>query len=415
MRRCTSLLNPPSVKPTSLNSTNSHEFVNSESLINKQLMSRSRYHLTAHAQDETIPLRTGIIPKTSKVFLGEISIDEDGTAQQTKSNRDSGNYHILANVWLSEHGEERLPGRWRLVTVKPDDDYKDPPILTILPIDRLTARSEANLTDFLKKERRNNDKPWLTVQYIAQTLYPLLRDGLIRDHNDLSRHLNDVAMKPLVEAKNAAERGKAIAERDKTEAQLAKDAAERDRTQAENERYEALMKADRFNTIADEAVSYSEVLEKDKVILEDKVERLTAEGEQMKAAMAKISANKNGAEKQGAAQETSLEFAIAVTRPWPSKTGSDYMNIGVEATIIDVQRHGSNITLKYIDRAGKSQVVTDFGYYGFVDLVYNYLESCKNESRRAVFILTYKKSDMKMRLAADTMKLDAYIGLWRNK
>ena len=91
------------------------------------------------------------------------------------------------------------------------------------------------------------------------------------------------------------------------------------------------------------------------------------------------------------------------------------MNIGVEATIIDVQRHGSNITLKYIDRAGKSQVVTDFGYYGFVDLVYNYLGSCKNESRRAVFILTYKKSDMKMRLAADTMKLDAYIGLWRNK
>ena len=74
------------VEPTSLNSNNSHEFVNSESLINKQLMSRSRYHLTAHAQDETIPLRTGIIPKTNKVFLDEISMDEDGTAQQTKSN-----------------------------------------------------------------------------------------------------------------------------------------------------------------------------------------------------------------------------------------------------------------------------------------------------------------------------------------
>ena len=377
------------VEPTSLNSDNLREFVNIESMTNKQLMSRSRYHLTAHAQDETIPLRTGIIPKTNKVFLDEISMDEDGTAQQTKSNRDSGNYHILANVWLSEHGEERLPGRWRLVTVKPDD-YKDPPILTILPIDRLTARSEANLTDFLKKERRNNDKPWLTVQYIAQTLYPLLRDGLIRDHNDLSRHLNNVAMEPVVEAKNAAERDKAIADRDKTEAQLAKDAAEERAMQAEVEKEEVVI---------------------ENVKLQEKTIQQAEEIRQMKDA---IEESKSSNESSGV-QDASKEFARAVTKPWPSKTGSDYMNIGVKATIIDVQRHGSNITLKYIGRAGRSQVVTDFGYYGFVDLVYNYLESCKNESRRAVFILTYKKSDMKIRLAADTMKLDTYIGLWRNK
>jgi hypothetical protein len=90
------------------------------------------------------------------------------------------------------------------------------------------------------------------------------------------------------------------------------------------------------------------------------------------------------------------------------------MNIGIEATIVDVYKSGSNISLAYIDRSGKNQTVTDFGYQGFVQLVFDYLMSCKVANQRAVFILTYK-SDMKMRLAADTMMLGTYVNLWRNK
>ncbi len=36
-----------------------------------------------HITTGRLPLRTGVIPKGNKVFLDEIDIDDDGTAQQT--------------------------------------------------------------------------------------------------------------------------------------------------------------------------------------------------------------------------------------------------------------------------------------------------------------------------------------------
>ena len=128
--------------------------------------------------------------------------------------------------------------------------------------------------------------------------------------------------------------------------------------------------------------------------------------------MAKALADIRERSPAGKVQSTAIEVARAVTRPWPSKTGSDYMNIGIEATVDDVRQFGSKISLTYLDRSGGKQTVTDFGYHGFVQLVYDYLKSCKDENRRAVFILTYRP-DMKMRLAADTMMLANYVKLWR--
>lgn len=357
-------------------------------------MKRHRYHLTPHAKDETIPLRTGVIPRLNKVFLDEIEIDDEGTEQQTKGQRDDGKYHILANVWLSEFGDERLPGRWRLVTVEPDQDFLDPPIITLLPLDRSSARSEANLTDFLKKERQKGDKPWLNIEYIATTLHSLLMDGHIRNQNDLANHLNDRMMKPVIAAKDAAERmreeelqARLTAERDRDLAQAEKDVATKAKESAEREKLEAINRVD-------------EVSEKNKI--------LVTELEQMAKALADIRERSSA----GQLQSTAIEVARAVTRPWPSKTGSDYMNIGIEATVDDVRQFGSKISLTYLDRSGGKQTVTDFGYHGFVQLVYDYLKSCKDENRRAVFILTYRP-DMKMRLAADTMMLANYVKLWR--
>jgi len=367
-------------------------------------MKRHRYHLTPHAKEETIPLRTGIIPKSNKVFLDEIEIDEEGTGQQTKGQRDAGKYHILANVWLSEFGEDRLPGRWRLVTAEPVQDRHDPPIITLLPPDRSTARSEANLTDFLKKERQKNDRPWLTTEYIAATLHPMLKAGHLRDQNDLSNHLNALMMEPVIAAKDAAERERDLAEMERelarqakesaelqsSQAQEAKDVAERDRAKAEREKQEALREA-------------TEAKEKSKI--------LNDELEQMRQALADIKGrSKFGADKDGVG-----DTARAVTRPWPSKTaGSNYMNIGIEATVVDVHQSGSNISLTYINKHGNEETVIDFGYRGFRQLVFDYLNSCKETKRRAVFILTYKP-DMKMKLAADTMELDKYVNLWQKK
>lgn len=385
-------------------------------------MTRHRYHLTPHAKEETIPLRTGIIPKVNKVFLDEIEIDEEGTAQQTKSQRDFGNYHILANVWLSEFGKEALPGRWRLVTVEPDRDDLDPPIITLLPLDRSSARSEANLTDYLKKERKKADRGWLNPEYIATTLHSLLMAGAIRDHNDLASHINDRMMKPVFEAKDAAERqrreefeAREAAERERDIAKAEKETATQAKEEAERHRLNAQQQKDAAELQWEEEFQAREAAERArdvaKVEKQEVVNRLaevTNERDQMAQALAKI--------RESAPSEkletSSPTVARQVTKPWPSKTGSDYMNIGIEASIEDVRPMGSKISLTYLDKSGNRQTVTDFGYHGFVQLVYDYLKSCKDENRRAVFILTYRP-DMKMRLAADTMMLANYVKLWR--
>jgi hypothetical protein len=385
-------------------------------------MKRHRYHLTPHAKDETIPLRTGVIPKGNKVFLDEIEIDDDGTAQQTKGQRDAGNYHILANVWLSEFGEERLPGRWRLVTVEPDQDFQDPPIFTLLPPDRSSARSEANLTDYLNKERKKDDRTWLSPEYIAKTLHPLLMAGAIRDHNDLASHINERMMKPVLEAKDAAERqrhkefeARAAAERErdlakaeKDKATQAKEEAERHRLNAQQEKNAAELQWEEEFRAREAAERARDVAKEEKQEMVSRLAEVTNERDQMAQALAKIREGSSS----GEAPKISLEVARQVTKPWPSRTGSDYMNIGIEATIDDVRQIGSKISLTYLDRSGNKQTVSDFGYHGFVQLVYDYLMSCKTEGRRAVFILTYRP-DMKMRLAADTMMLANYVNLWR--
>jgi hypothetical protein len=346
-------------------------------------------------------LRTGVIPKSNKVFLDEIKIDEEGTGQQTKGQRDSGKYHILANVWLSEFGEDRLPGLWRLVTVEPDQDHLDPPIITLLPPDGSTARSEANLTDFLKKERQKNDKPWLTTEYIAATLHPLLRDGHLRNQNDLSNHLNAVAMRPVIEAKEKQteheRRGRQVAEQKTEEERRARLATERKNEEERLARQAAEQKTEEANS------RFAEEKEKNKLLAD--------ENEAMAKALADIRERFNSEPTDG----PSVEPARAVTRPWPSKDSKrGYMNIGVEASVVDVHPKDPNIFLEYIDRNGQVQTVKDFGLHGFRKPIYDYLQSCKDQGRRAVFILTYLQ-DKKMRLAADTMMLPTYVHLWRNK
>lgn len=381
-------------------------------------MPRDCYHLTVHARFETIPLRTGIVPPGSKVYLDEIEIDEDGSAQQTKGQRDAGRFHILANVWLNAIGEERLPGRWRLVTAEPEPGLRHPPIFTLLPLDRSSARSEANLTDFLKRAREKNDKPWLDSTYIATTLHSLLMTGRLRDHDDLASHINAKMMEPVVAAKDAAERereaeshARLAAERDRDSAHAQKELATQAAEQAEHERSQAQMAWE----AAEQERQQAEDAKREAL---SQVEHVNAHNRQLETErdllLKALAANEVRANlPAGKALES--EVARLITKSWPSKTGSSYLNIGVEATIKDVSQKGSQIYITYINKSGDEQTVNDFGYYGFVQAVFNYLKKCKDEKRRAVFILTYKSDDARanMRLASDTMMLAQYAGLWR--
>jgi hypothetical protein len=174
---------------------------------------------------------------------------------------------------------------------------------------------------------------------------------------------------------------------------------------------ESLQREKETISIAESAKQAANEEKEKNIILVNKNDILGNENEQLRKALESIRERS----KIGDDKDALHEVARAVTRPWPSKIpGSLYMNIGIEATIVDVYKNGSNISLTYIDKSGNNQTVTDFGYQGFVQLVFDYLMSCKVANQRAVFILTYKP-DMRMRLAADTMMLGTYVNLWRNK
>jgi hypothetical protein len=105
-----------------------------------------------------------------------------------------------------------------------------------------------------------------------------------------------------------------------------------------------------------------------------------------------------------------LQPAQSVTKPWPSKTGGPYKNIGIEATIVDVRNSGNKIYLTYLDKNCLEKTIDDFGYQGFVSSVFNYLKS--KQGKRAIFLLTWKNDEV-MKLASDTMMLRSYAGLWQ--
>lgn len=105
-------------------------------------------------------------------------------------------------------------------------------------------------------------------------------------------------------------------------------------------------------------------------------------------------------------------LAEKVTSIWQSKTGSDYLNCGLLADVLDVTNDGSVITLTFVDTKGNTQVIDDFGYNGLVKDVYYYLLSRKN--KRAVIIITWRKGSDSIRLASDTMMLNEYNHLWKS-
>lgn len=104
--------------------------------------------------------------------------------------------------------------------------------------------------------------------------------------------------------------------------------------------------------------------------------------------------------------------ARRVIGAWQSKTGSDYMNVGIEAQIVEVEVVSPKIVLTYVDESGDEQTVEDFGRDGKLEqAVFDYLK--ENEGRRAFFILTKKPADRKEKLASNTMMWREYVRHWQ--
>lgn len=399
-------------------------------------MSRTRCHLTKHAKDDSIPLRLGRFLENEKIYLENIEEDDEGTKGQRPNEIERGNWHAIADFWLDEVSGEHL-GRWRFVLGSPDQDWKDPPVVTVLPVERSTIKSEGTLTLLLQRERQSGKHQWLTPNYVATTLHQLYRNGELSRVEELSELIRDRDKAPLIQANLEAERlrkeeslAREIAERERDQARDEKELATQNKAEADRQRlkalhakdaaeeqweeeYQAREEAERERDLARTenrtAIQARDAAERDKQDVIKRLAEVTDERDQLAQALAR--ADELSKSEEGLS--TLSEAAKRVTRRWPSKTGSDYMNVGIEATIKDVRQIGTKIFLTYLDQFGNPKTVNDFGLKnGFVQLVYDYLRSCRDEKRRAVFILTYKPDGVMM-LASDTMLLANYVSLWR--
>lgn len=323
-------------------------------------MTRQRCHLTLHAKEDSIPLRLGRYLPRDKVYLEGIENDEEGTNGQKPNEIERGNRHAIADLWLEAEAGESL-GRWRFVLGRPREDWQDPPVVTVFPVDRSAIKSEGALSLLLQRERQSGKHEWLTPGYVAEVLYGLYRTGRLRHVEDLSEHIRERDKAPLAEKHQ-------------------------------------------------QALQQNEELQTQNVELQGAIKAKNAEIEQLRTALATLSFRPPEPSSDTLAP-ASEDPAKQVTDVWPSrKPSSPYRNVGLEATVIKVEPVGDQIRLTFTDTKGRRQPVTDFGYDGFVEPVFRYLKS--REGQRAVFILTWK-GDQVLRLASDTMLLPQYVHLWR--
>jgi hypothetical protein len=338
------------------------------------LMTRSRYHLSPHALEESIPLRFGLVISGPKLFLENDVSDDEATQSQRYYDREKGRKHIVADMWTAREDGDFL-GRGRLVVAPPLSGEMDWVVITVIPLDGAAMRTAQNLSDYLRNERKKVDSHWLTPEYIARELFPLVARGELTDQSQLADHFAERVNQPLKET-------------------------------AEKLTKENL----RIRSVAEEAIA--EVTNLEERVIEVNARALRAEDgervalQQLAKAMQALEASETEEEDSFAQMPPP---ATSVTEPWTSKTGSGYLNIGIEATVLKVSRLGNKTSLTYIDQTGKSKTIEDFGFNGFVEQVFNYLQT--RVGKRAVFLVT-ELSGKPPRLAADTMMLPQYRNLW---
>jgi hypothetical protein len=263
----------------------------------------------------------------------------------------------------------------------------------------VTAWRNSNQDDeyFLSNTLRNLREDGILNSSMLLRMHPHYINGDINTSASLISYLSKtLAQDEVAKARASEERARIDTEKALNEIKLA-----REETQA------AKREAEHARTVAMEAITAVENLE----VRANKAEQAEYEARTLLAeALAQIQANEKQQVVDGQAKDSSdLVPARAVTAVWLSKTGSDYRNVGLEATVIRVERSGEKINLTYLGKDGIEKSIQDFGYQGFVTPVFNYLTS--RQGKRAVFLVT-QRPGKEVKLAADTMMLPAYKGLW---
>jgi hypothetical protein len=250
--------------------------------------------------------------------------------------------------------------------------------------------------------------------FLSNTLRNLREDGvvspalLLRMHpHYLNKEINSsaslltflsrsLAQDEIAKAKQSEERARVDTEKALEEIKAAREDANRARLDAERARSVAIEAIEAVESLEIRAIKAEQA--------EQDVRSLLA------AALAQIQQNEvvqDVVAVQG--ESTVYPPARAVTAVWQSKTGSDYRNVGLEALVVNVQKIGNKISLTYVGKDGVEKTVLDFGRHGFVNPVFNYLNSRKG--KLAIFLVTQKPGQQVL-LASDTMMLPAYKGLW---
>ena len=249
--------------------------------------------------------------------------------------------------------------------------------------------------------------------FLSNTLRNLREDGilsptkLLRMHpHYLNKEINSsaslltflsrsLAQEEIVKARKSEERARVDTEKALEEIKIAREEASR-----------AMLEADRARSIALEAIETVESLEVRAINAEQAEQEARS---LLAAALAQIQQNEvEQGFAAGKGASTVNPPARSVTAVWKSKTGSDYRNVGLEASVVNVQKLGNQISLTFVGQNGVEKTVQDFGRQGFVSSVFDYLNSRKG--KQAVFLVT-QKPGKDVHLASDTM-MPAYKGLW---
>lgn len=337
-----------------------------------------------HANQDSLPLRFGLHfeEDTEIVIFDAVDLGPD--------ERYGDRRHYLGSIRLNnDEGEMSQQGHF-VVGYRRPGNY-----LSLVTVWRSDNRE---VEFYLSNTMRNlREEGFLSPDKLIE-MHPFYLSGEINSSGSLIRYLSkNLAAAEIDRAKASQERArietdKILSEIDSILAE--KDAAQRDAQNARSVALEAIEAVENMEIRANRA----EQGEKEALF-------------QLADAQAKLRARDfPGDSSQSNGQASERTPAIAVTKPWQSKTGSAYRNQGVEAYVVDVRRVGDGrICLTYIGRGGEEKSIEDFGYQGFVAPVFDCLNDRKG--KRAVFLVTQKPGG-ELKLAADTMLLPAYRSLW---
>ena len=307
---------------------------------------------TGHANCDSLPLRFGLhFDRDTELVLANAKLLKKDEKYPDRlhysANFDLANCSGLGNFVVSS---DEVP---RLITVWGSNDRD----------------TEQKLSDVIRSLRESEV---LTSADLLK-MHPDYKSGRIRTHANLIEVLADKKSQPeIMRIRDIAAKAELVAELAIQERNVLKGELERALNAIEVEKLETSKYKNAYEQQLEEAIR-----------------------------MNKLADQRSDSEIMGAAKK--------ITDTWQSKTGSAYLNFGIEAYVAQVDRKGDQIQLTYINERGEDVVINDFGYNGFVGHVYDYLKSKLHS--RAVFVITHKPNGP-LKLASDTMLLNAYKHLW---